>query len=62
MQTAIVILSVVAAAVYLGRVFYKSIKQTDGCSCGCAGCGLPDACSQPESGRGDDCKMDPTRR
>jgi len=62
MQTVIVILSVVAAAVYLGRVFYKSIKQTDGCSCGCTGCGVSDARSQPESGRDDECKMDPTQR
>ncbi|WP_319526389.1 FeoB-associated Cys-rich membrane protein [uncultured Desulfosarcina sp.] len=62
MQTVIVVLSVVAAAVYLGRVFYKSIKQTDGCSCGCAGCGISDACSHPESGRSGDGSMDSMRR
>jgi len=62
MQIAIVILVVVAAAVYLGRTFYKNIRQSDGCSCGCSGCGVSDACREKASGCNDDCKMDPTRR
>ena len=50
METLIVILIVIAAAVYVGRIFYKGFKQKDGCACGCTCCSVSDSCSQPASG------------
>ncbi len=47
MQTAVVILIVAVAAVYVGWVFYKGFRQKDPCSCGCACCSISDSCSQP---------------
>jgi len=47
METLIVILIVAAAAVYVGRIFYKGFKQKDGCACGCTCCSISDSCSQP---------------
>ncbi|BBO67764.1 hypothetical protein DSCA_16940 [Desulfosarcina alkanivorans] len=47
METTIVILIVVTAAVYVGRLFYRDFKQKDGCTCGCTGCSLSDSCSDP---------------
>jgi hypothetical protein len=54
METLIVILIVAAAAVYVGRIFYKGFKQKDGCDCGCTCCSLSDSCSQPAAGNGRD--------
>lgn len=51
MQTTIVILIVAAAAVYVGRIFYRGFRQKDGCSCGCTCCSISDSCSQPEAGK-----------
>ncbi len=51
METWIVILIVAAATVYVGRIFYKGIKQKDGRACGCTCCGISDSCSQPEAGK-----------
>ena len=47
MQTAIVILIVAGAALYVGRVFYRGFKQKESCACGCAGCDISDSCSEP---------------
>jgi flagellar basal body-associated protein FliL len=47
MEIVIVVLIVIAAAVYVGRVFYKGFKQKDGCACGCACCSISDSCSDP---------------
>ncbi len=47
METLLVILIVVAAAVYVARVFYKGFKQKDGCACGCTCCSISDSCSLP---------------
>jgi hypothetical protein len=54
METLIVILIVAAAAVYVGRIFYKGFKQKDGCACGCTCCSISDSCSQPAAGNGRD--------
>jgi hypothetical protein len=45
MQTALVILIVAVAAIYVGRVFYKGFKQKQNCACGCSCCGIADTCS-----------------
>jgi len=50
METLIVILIVAAAAVYVGRIFYKGFKQKDGCGSGCTCCSVSDSCSQPAAG------------
>jgi len=50
METLIVILIVAAAAVYVGRIFYKGFKQKDGCASGCTCCSVSDSCSQPAAG------------
>lgn len=47
MQTLIVILIVIAAAVYVGRRLYKGLKQKDGCACGCTCCDISDSCGDP---------------
>ena len=47
METVVVILIIVAAAVYVGWVFYKGFRQKDGCACGCICCSISDSCSQP---------------
>jgi flagellar basal body-associated protein FliL len=47
MELLIVVLIVLAAAVYVGRVFYKGFKQKDGCACGCTCCSISDSCSEP---------------
>ncbi|MGA6926074.1 MAG: FeoB-associated Cys-rich membrane protein [Desulfosarcina sp.] len=47
MQTLIVILIVVAAAVYVGWRIYKGLKQKDGCARGCTGCDISDSCGDP---------------
>lgn len=50
METLIVIVIVAVAAVYVGRIFYKGIKQKDGCDCGCTCCSISDSCSLPAAG------------
>ena len=50
MQTTIVIFIVAAAAIYVGRIFYRGFKQKDGCSCGCTCCSISDSCDEPEAG------------
>jgi len=50
MQTLIVILIVAAAAFYVGRMFYRRLRQKDGCACGCTGCSDSDACSESSAG------------
>jgi hypothetical protein len=57
MQTAVVILIVAIAAVYLAWVFYKGFKQKQSCACGCSGCGIADTCNPP-SGHAHDIPMD----
>lgn len=47
MEIVIVVLIVIAAAVYVGRVYYKGFKQKDGCACGCTCCSISDSCSDP---------------
>lgn len=47
MQTALVILIVGAAAVYVARVFYNGFKKKQNCACGCSGCDIADACDEP---------------
>jgi len=51
MQTALVILIIAAAAIYVGRVFYKNFKQKENCACGCSCCGIADTCSELPGGR-----------
>lgn len=50
METLIVVLIVLVAAVYVGRVFYNGFKQKNGCSSGCTCCSISDSCSQPPTG------------
>jgi flagellar basal body-associated protein FliL len=54
METLLVVLIVVAAAVYVGRIFYRGFKSKDGCACGCTCCGIADSCSQPAAGKARD--------
>jgi hypothetical protein len=49
MQTALVILIVAAAAVYVGRRFYNGLKQQNNCNCGCTSCGIDDSCDELQS-------------
>lgn len=44
MQNLIVILIVVIAAIYVGRVFYRGFVQKKNCACGCSGCDITDSC------------------
>ena len=60
MQTAIVILIVVIAAVYVGRVFYKGFRQKDACSCGCTCCSITDSCTEPLAGAARDASQTPS--
>jgi hypothetical protein len=50
METLIILLIVVGAAVYVGRNFYRGVKQKDPCGSGCACCGSADSCDQPADG------------
>ncbi len=47
MQTAIVVLIVAAAAIYVGRLFYKGLKAKEPCACGCSCCDVGDTCEEP---------------
>jgi hypothetical protein len=47
MESLIILLIVVGAAVYVGRTFYRGVKRKDPCGSGCACCGSVDSCSQP---------------
>jgi hypothetical protein len=47
MQTLIVAVIIVAAAGYVGWVFYRGFKQKDGCACGCSCCSIADSCTLP---------------
>ena len=49
MDTLIVILIVVAAALYVGRTYYQRFVRKDGCACGCSGCDAADTCEAPEA-------------
>lgn len=51
MQTTLVILMVAVAAIHVGRVFYKGLKQKENCACGCSACGIVDTCSEPRDSR-----------
>lgn len=62
MEIVIVVLIVIAAAVYVGRVFYKGFKQKDGCACGCACCSLSDSCSEPAAANARDAATDQADR
>ena len=53
MELFIVILLVIAAAVYVGRVFYRGFRRKGDCACGCTCCDIADSCSEP--------KKDPSR-
>ena len=53
MQTVIVVLIVAAAAVYVGRLFYKGFKAKDPCACGCSCCDVGDTCEEVASPTGD---------
>lgn len=48
MQTALVILIVAAAAVYVGRVAYNGFMHKQDCACGCTGCGIADTCTESQ--------------
>ena len=50
MQTALVVLIVIVAAVYVARVFFKGFKQKQNCACGCSGCGIADECDESPGG------------
>jgi len=50
METLIVMLIIAAAAVYVGRVFYKGFNKKGGCACGCTCCGISDACRDLTTG------------
>jgi hypothetical protein len=54
MQTLIVALIILAAAVYVGRRFYRSTQAKDACGCGCDGCDAAKTCGDiadaPSSG------------
>jgi hypothetical protein len=52
MQTVIVMLIIIAAAIYVGRVFYRGITQQNTCESGCGGCGLADECGPPPDDTG----------
>ncbi len=54
MQTIIVALIIIAAALYVGRVFLKGFKKQGDCACGCTSCSLADSCTDPtiDSDRG----------
>lgn len=54
LEKLIVIVIVAAAAVYVGRIFYKGFRQKDGCNCGCTCCSISDSCSQPAAGSAHD--------
>ncbi len=43
MQNLIVALIILAAAVYVGRRFYRSTRTKSSCGCGCEGCGAANA-------------------
>ncbi|GEM_PF-4411249 len=45
MQTAIVIIVIAAAALYLIRRTVKQSNGTSGCGCGCESCGQASSCS-----------------
>lgn len=47
MEILIVILVVIAAAVYVGRVFYRGLRRQGDCASGCTCCDLADSCRQP---------------
>lgn len=44
MQNLVVAIIVALAAVYVVRTFYKRLKKSNGCSCGCSACGQQDHC------------------
>ncbi|HSO18325.1 MAG TPA: FeoB-associated Cys-rich membrane protein [Desulfosarcina sp.] len=45
MQTILVILIVVAAAAYVGRIFIRGLRRPGACACGCSCCSLADSCA-----------------
>jgi len=53
MQTAIVVVIVILAAVFIGRRFYQKVRnsKTDGCAGGCSCCSqnLNNSCTEPEN-------------
>lgn len=49
MQTLIVVLIILAAAVYVGRRFYRSTQAKSSCGCGCDGCGAASDCADIQS-------------
>ena len=62
METVVVILIIAAAAVYVGRVFYKGFRQKDGCACGCTCCSISDSCSEPAAANSREASSSPTDR
>lgn len=56
MEIWIVIVIVFAAAVYVGRVFYKGFKLKDGCSGGCTCCDAGGTAGGPPPGQARDDK------
>lgn len=53
MDTLIVVLIIGLAAIYIGRRFYKMIRQGPqaGCGCGCSGCAIKNDAGDKEGTR-----------
>ena len=62
MEILIIVLIVAGAAVYVGRIFYRGVKQKDPCGSGCACCGSADSCTQPADRRAHDAQSSPSDR
>lgn len=58
MEMLIVILIIAIAAVYVGRIFYKGLRQKDGCGGGCTCCSTLDSCSEPAAGNARERRID----